>query len=313
MNTTPFPSRISLRTILRFLLAAVLLALLLRFIEPARMAAAFAEADLFLICLAFALVVFNLGIQILKWRSLLRDSGYSFPLTKVTQSVLFGISIGTLTPGQIGEFGGRAVLLQTDPQRIVGLTIIDKLQVLCVMTLGGIAALAVLFSFDTLLSLAALAGALAVLAVLLRPGTATDWIHRRLFRDIKSTWIQEFFLAARTLRGGKVILTTTLLTLAFYAVLWIQVHVLLNAFHPVSALDSFLGFAATMFVKSFLPFTIADLGIREAGLVYFLSLRAVPEPVALNASLLLFAINILLPSIVGLLFIPESISMKSTP
>ncbi|MEP0822968.1 MAG: flippase-like domain-containing protein [Ignavibacterium sp.] len=311
MNTSPLPSRISVRTILRFLLAAVLLALLLQFIEPVRMAAAFAEADALLIGLALALVVFNLGTQILKWDYLLRKSGFSFPRATVAQSVLFGISIGTLTPGQIGEFGGRAVLLQTDPQRIVGLTIIDKLQILCVMTLGGLAALAVLFSFGTLLSAAAIAGGLAVLAAMLRPATPADWIHRTFFRGAKSKWIQEFFAAARTLRDRKLILATTFFTLAFYVVLWIQVHLLLNAFQPVSTLDSFLGFAATMFAKSFLPFTVADLGIREAGLVYFLSLRAVPEPTALNASLLLFAINILLPAIVGLLFIPGSISMKS--
>lgn len=311
MSAPPVSSRISVRTILRFLLAVVLLALLLQFIEPARMAAAFAQADGQLIGLALALVVLNLGTQILKWHFLLRKSGYSYPSTLEAQSVLFGITIGTLTPGQIGEFGGRAMLLRTDPQRIVGLTIIDKLQILCVMGLGGLIALAFLFSFGTLLSVIAVIGGLVILAAMLRPAPFADWLHRTLFRDVKSKWIQEFFAAAGTLRDGKLILTTTLFTFAFYAVLWIQLYVLLNAFEPVSVSDSFLAFAATMFAKSFLPFTVADLGIREAGFVYFLSLRSVPEPVALNASLLLFAMNILLPAIVGLLFIPGSISMKS--
>jgi len=101
------------------------------------------------------------------------------------------------------------------------------------------------------------------------------------------------------------------MTVLFYATIWIQLHFLLNAFTAVSFADSFLGFAAMMFVKSALPVTFADLGVREIGLVYFMSLRLVPEAASFNAGILLFAINVLAPALVGLLFIPRSFSLRN--
>jgi hypothetical protein len=58
-----------------------------------------------------------------------------------------------------------------------------------------------------------------------------------------------------------------------------------------------------MFVKSLLPISIGDLGIREAGSIYFFSIYGISQAAALNASLLLFSINIFIPSILGIYFI----------
>lgn len=308
-----FRLRPSVKTFLRVLLALGLLALLLQFVEPESLLAAFTRARGDLIALAAGLLVFNLGFQMLKWRRLLKDSELTFPDTLIARSLLFGISVGTLTPGQLGEFGGRAVLLQTDRERVVGLTIIDKLQILGIMVVGGLPAIAILLRFGTVPAALTAAAAALIGIVLLRPAACSEWLKEKLFSDTRSKWISEFFQAARTLQHSRTIIRTTVLTIAFYLVLWIQIHVLLNAFVDVSATDSFLGFAATMFAKSFFPFTFADLGVREIGLVYFLSIRGIPEEAALSASLLLFAINILVPSIIGLMFIPESLSPRAEP
>jgi uncharacterized membrane protein YbhN (UPF0104 family) len=307
----PVRSPLSLRTVIRFVLAGVLLFLLLQFVEPRKIAQAFARARGELIAAALALLLLNLSAQVIKWRQLLRKSGYTFANVLIAQSLLFGITVGTLTPGQIGEFGGRAVLLHSDPERLVGLTIIDKLQILAVMALGGLPSFAVLFHLGLVPSVLLGFAAVLVIACLALPAQCAAWTRDTLFRRAKSRWIHEFFAAAQVLRNTRLMASTTFLTAAFYAVLWLQVHFLLNAFFPVSPLDSFLGFAATMFAKSFFPLTFADLGIREIGLVYFLSLRSVPQEAAFNASILLFAINILLPSIIGLFFIPESVSFKA--
>lgn len=306
-----FRLRPSVKTLLRVLLALGLLVLLFQFVEPESLRAAFARARGDLIGLATGLLVFNLGFQVLKWRRLLKDSGLAFPDALIARSLLFGISIGTLTPGQLGEFGGRAVLLQTDRERVVGLTIVDKLQILGIMAIGGLPAIAILLRFGIVPGVLMAAAATLVGVVLVRPAVCSEWIRERLFRNTGSKWISEFFQAARTLQNSGTIMGTTVLTVAFYLVLWIQIHVLLNAFVDVSAADSFLGFAATMFAKSFFPFTFADLGVREIGLVYFLSIRGIPEEAALSASLLLFAINILVPSIIGLMFIPDSLSARA--
>lgn len=311
-QTDSFRLRPTIRTILRALLALLLLVLLLQFVEPEALIAVFARARGELIALAGLLLVFNLGFQALKWRRLLNDSGLSFPGAQIGRSLLFGISIGTLTPGQLGEFGGRAVVLRTDRERVVGLAIVDKLQILGIMVIGGLPSIAVLLRFGIVpAALTAAAAALTGVVIWLRPVACSEWLRGRFFSKTQSKWIIEFFEAIGTLRNTRTVVGTTLFTIAFYLVLWIQTHILLSAFVEVSPADSFLGFAATMFAKSLFPFTFADLGVREIGLVYFLSIRGVPEEAALSASLLLFAINILIPSIVGLMFIPDSLSTRS--
>jgi uncharacterized membrane protein YbhN (UPF0104 family) len=66
-----------------------------------------------------------------------------------------------------------------------------------------------------------------------------------------------------------------------------------------------------MFFKALIPISFGDLGIREASSVYFYSLVGIPQTTALNASLLLFVINILLPAVLGIIFMPRSPSRAS--
>ena len=113
------------------------------------------------------------------------------------------------------------------------------------------------------------------------------------------------FLAALTVFRLRHLIVSFGLSVGFYIAIYLQMFLLLNAFSPVDADDAFLGFAAMMFVKSLVPLSLGDLGIREAGSVYFYAIRGIPHASALNASLLLFVINILLPSLLGLMFMPR--------
>jgi Uncharacterised protein family (UPF0104). len=80
-------------------------------------------------------------------------------------------------------------------------------------------------------------------------------------------------------------------------------YCLINSFSKISLLHAFIGTSAMMFVKSLLPISIGDLGIREAGSIFFFSTYGISQAAALNASLLLFLINIFIPSIIGTYFI----------
>jgi uncharacterized membrane protein YbhN (UPF0104 family) len=80
-------------------------------------------------------------------------------------------------------------------------------------------------------------------------------------------------------------------------------YFLINSFSHISFAHAFVGTSAMMFAKSLLPISIGDLGIREAGSIYFFSLYGISQAAALNASLLLFFINIFIPSVLGIYFI----------
>ena len=67
-----------------------------------------------------------------------------------------------------------------------------------------------------------------------------------------------------------------------------------------------------MMVKSMLPIAIGDLGVRESAAVYFFNILHVPGVAAFNASLLLLFINLLIPSIIGLILILKNRYISNT-
>lgn len=303
--------RLALRTALRIALAFALLAVLLYLVEFNEIRSAFEQARGEYIAVATALLVLNLGLQISKWRFLLNVSGFHFPRMNVLQSFFFGLTVGTLTPGQLGELGGRGFHLSSEvPERIIGLTIFDKLQMLGVMLIGGSLSMGILLKLPLFILLLITAGSAIVLSGLLFPHYAAMVLQKTPLGQLQNKWVQGFLSVLSSIKSPRTILISLALTVFFYTTIWIQLHYLLNAFTLVSLTDSFLGFASMMLAKSALPISFADLGTRELGLVFFLSLRSVPEAAAFNSGILLFAINVLAPSLAGLLFIPKSFSLR---
>jgi hypothetical protein len=82
----------------------------------------------------------------------------------------------------------------------------------------------------------------------------------------------------------------------------LQFVLLVFAFEPGAAwLPVMMGVALVFFAKSAIPsFTLGDLGIREGAAVFFLGALGVAAAAALEASLVLFGINLLIPALVGL-------------
>jgi uncharacterized membrane protein YbhN (UPF0104 family) len=65
-----------------------------------------------------------------------------------------------------------------------------------------------------------------------------------------------------------------------------------------------MGVALVFFAKSAIPqVTLGDLGVREGAAVFFLAAYGVGPAAALDASLALFGLNLLLPALVGAPFL----------
>ena len=94
-----------------------------------------------------------------------------------------------------------------------------------------------------------------------------------------------------------------LLTFSFYFIFLIQFYILVCSFETASFFPAFLAIASTMLVKSMLPISLGDLGIRESAAIFFLGKIGLLESTAFNASILLFLINLLIPSLVGLVLV----------
>ncbi|MGB3544664.1 MAG: hypothetical protein WBA11_17220, partial [Rubrivirga sp.] len=90
-----------------------------------------------------------------------------------------------------------------------------------------------------------------------------------------------------------------------YVVFSGQFVMLAHAVAPEAAWSGlWLSVALIFFAKSAVPqVTLGDLGVREGAAVFFMGAYGVPAAAALDASLALFALNLLLPALVGAPFL----------
>lgn len=290
----------------------VILIVLASFLDFSEILETLRNANPLFVAAALVLAFPNLYVQMRKWRVLLRTVSPAVSSRAVSSSFFFGLAIGTLTPGQIGEYGGRALRIDTErPGLIVGLTVLDKIHFMSVIIIAGLWSFAFLWESGTivLIIISAIVTALLIwiaffpsliAAILTRMGI------QRLRRQVINDVLESF---AGVSRGT--LTRSFVLTIVLYLLILVQFFLLLSSFYAVSALDSSVGFAAALFVKSAFPISIGDLGVREAATVFFLSLRDIPEAAAFNASFLLSVINIFLPALVGAFFVPKNVSLKN--
>lgn len=290
----------------RSLFAIIILVVLFQFVSLSDVRKSLLTARVEYLVGAVVLMFVNIGFQILKWRYFVRLVDPTATSLETAASLLFGITLGAITPGQIGEFGGRALHHSSiSAGTILGLTLVDKVQMMCIMGIAGVVSLEILFQCGAIVGpTVAVVATFVFLFVFFRLNTLQRIMSRYKLGFFERPAIQDFLSAVGIFKLRDLIVSFCL-SAGFYTIIYLQMFLLLNAFSPVHAGDAFLGFAAMMFLKSLVPISLGDLGIREASSVYFYALRGIANSTALNASLLLFAINILLPSLIGLMFIPK--------
>ena len=295
-----------IKLLLQGLFAAVLLVVLFQFVSLVDVTQALLAAKPEYIAGAALLMFVNIGLQIAKWRYFVRLVDPSATNLETAASLLFGITLGAITPGQIGEFGGRALHhTSISAGTLIGLTLVDKVQMMCIMGISGVASLVVLFQCGPIIGTISIVVSMFLFLFIFFKLNALKRVTQRFkFSFFERPSIQDLLSAVSIFRLRD-LLASFGLSAGFYMIIYLQMLLLLNAFSPVRMADAYLGFAAMMFLKSLVPISLGDLGIREAGSVYFYALRGIANATALNASLLLFAINILLPSLIGLIFIPR--------
>ncbi len=264
------------------------------------------------ILLASLLLIPNLFIQWYRWHFLIRLIQPKVHIIESVSSLFGGMVVGFVTPGRIGEMARSLFLHQADRLQAVGLVFIDKLYAFVTILVGGIWGIVCLVSY--LFGYAAFIVwpfitvafilTLACLMVVLNPQWIRNFLYRLSillpYRDKMKRIIgcmdrfqkeqARFFLSLSSLLYGIYILQFCFLALAFQKIPW------------TTALTAT---TSAIFAKTLLPVSLADLGIREGASIYFFLKFQVEKVAAFNSSILLFATNVLLPTLVGLFFLPR--------
>jgi len=259
---------------------------------------------------AILLVPLNVLLDAWVWGVLLRRLDVNPSLQELTAAVLSGFALGFLTPGRIGEYPGRALHIDGGDGWAVAVSIAvqrvaDMAVAVCVGTLGlAITLQAGLLPATTpwIGGLVGSAGSGLVLSGIVAFPKSIDAVGRRLLPS--ASWLHDrtAFLS-RVTRWGRLRVVGG--TLARYVVFAGQLALLARAFAPEATFTALSGAASTTYLGAFLipPVTIMDLGIREGAAVFFFGVWGLGDAVGFNASILIFAINIVLPSALGIPFV----------
>jgi uncharacterized protein (TIRG00374 family) len=268
------------------------------------------SASLNYIVFSFFLMFLNIFIQFIKWRYILHTYYQDIPNSLVIKSLLFGITLGFITPGNLGELGRALYFKKYDRMIITGLNIVDKLSGILIFTTIGLFSLNYFlvnqFQWAKWLGISLTMFNFLVILVLWLLALNPHWLYRIFSRfngkPGKGLQLKNMIMGIQHLsrRDSTIILAIALL---WFIVIICQYHFLILAFYRVSFLQSFLAVSAALFTKVVLPISIGDLGIREGATVYYYSLVAVPKTAAFNTAFLIFFINFLIPAIIGSYFI----------
>jgi len=227
--------------------------------------------------------------------------------------------MGFITPGRIGEMGRSLFLKRVDRLQAFGLAFIDKVYSLITILIGGIWGIVFLighlFGYDPFIfwpfcSIALMFTAGGV-AILLHPQWIRSFIYNLSLILPRRDKMKRLIGCMDQFRKSQA-RTLVIFSLVLYCIYILQFSLLAFAFQDMSWKAALTATTSTLFTKTLLPISLADLGIREGASVYFFMKFHVDKIAAFNSSILLFTVNVLIPTLIGLLIMP-GLSWRETP
>lgn len=257
---------------------------------------------------AFILGMLSLLFQLLRWREILNIEGFGNSLVQAFRTFAWGHLLAFITPGRIGEFGRALALDSRRKADSVASVVIDKTFTVLATAVCGAAGMAGQFwvlgsqppqRMTLCMWLFCIAVPLAFLALRV-------WVER----PAKTGRIG---LLARRLHGTLVVIPRffsgriVIYSLAAQSALLVQTAMILSMFGNGSFFSNMVIAAQVYAFMLFLPFFIANIGLREYSFsMMFDSIKPVFHhslamgSIVLGVSFLILIMNILLPAAVGL-------------
>jgi hypothetical protein len=275
--------------------------------------------------IAVCLMPLNWGLEALKWKLLVQRLQ---PITffKSLESVLSALSLGVYTPNRIGEFGGRVLLLQPE-NRVPGffLSVLSSwAQVLVTLFFGGSA----LFILDDQIQ------------QLLHSNDQGIYSFRALFKYVVAgfvlvmglfyfnvRWWSRFFKWLPFLKAKQIVTSVPshmqqtalwkllLLSLLRFLVFAFQTILIWQALQiQMEWIDAFGCISLAYLFMAIIPsIAIAELGIRGKVTIAVASLFTTQIIALLAGTLLIWMLNLVLPALIGSLFLLTIRIFKENP
>lgn len=251
------------------------------------------------------LTMVNWLLEAIKWQKL-SNRIEKMSLWQSVQGVLTGLSLGFVTPHAVGDYAGRIWQLKNDKRlESLGAIMLGRaLQFFPTFVFGLLGIFYFFFATDLYVFRSA---ALVCVSISLLAGVLLFIYGRRVFLKVLSIKIlkkyQKYFTIVALYSSKEVI---SLIGLAFgryiiFAFQFLVLLVLLDASENAWLLMA--GITWTFLGKSIIPSFnfLSDLGVREFSALFFFSHFQVDAMPVVVASFGLWCLNLLIPSVVGLI------------
>lgn len=250
--------------------------------------------------------------QFVKWDIMAQYAGPAISRADIHRGYWVGFTLGIITPGRVGQLARGLALRNCSISRALGATAVERGYTALVINALGLISLAALpyLGWTSPLGVArgfvswgvGILGSLLLLLGIF-PRTVMPplrWVARRLPLREKFEKAIDVLSDAGPRRG---ILLLVLTAAALFSSLVQFVLLILAMGVAVPIFAGILAALLTFFVKGAIPISIGSLGVGEWMAVFCFRGLGVEPSVAVAASLLLFMINVFIPSLVGLQFL----------
>lgn len=299
--------------ILKIIIAGGLLTYIVVKVNFREIIEALKNANLFLIYIACALVFLNVYLQYLKWKITCEYLLNEKSKKKIFLSLFYGFSGGVFTPARIGEYFGRAVAFRDKTLlKVTIASFIDKLfPLMVVVSCGSLASILFLHYYYTVSvyltsSLFILLAVMFYLAYIfmLDPRFWDNILFARISKHPKFKKVLDNISILKNLDrlySSKMVL----ISISFYVCYIFQFALLAAAFTRHTDYIHYIWAGnLIIFSKSIIPpVSLGELGIREGASIFFLQQFGESAVAGFNASIFLFLINVLIPSVTGMLLL----------
>ena len=272
------------------------------------------EQNVSLIFLVIFMMFLNWFLESLKWRFLILKIE-KISIMRSIRAVFSGITVSTFTPNRVGEYAGRVFCLEK-ADRIQGvlITIIGSMAQLVVTIVFGLIGILLLPNlmpeFEFLLSEFVFAYPIMLFTIiLLNVLLITFFLNAPVLSVVlsKIKFLKSFakYNEVFAFYNYSDLLEVLLFSIARYAVFTTQFFILLKVFDvDVSYVDSMILITTMLFIVSIIPsIAITEIGVRGSVALFLFGLVSVNTIGILSSAFVMWVINLLLPAMLGTIFI----------
>jgi uncharacterized membrane protein YbhN (UPF0104 family) len=257
------------------------------------------------------LMLLNWGVESVKWKILVKPVE-SINFINSFKAIWTGITVGTVTPNRVGEFGGRILFLKKESRiKATSLTLYGDLSQFIVTIIFGITGFYLISSnilfanseikqFEQLILLLSV----IIVAITLFFYFNINFCFNKLGSIKRLKKITSKFTPDQEI-SLKLKIKTILFSILRYVTFSVQFYLALLFFGvEISFINSIIATSSIYLSLNIIPnIPFAEIGLRSSFALIFLGLYTDKATAIVMASLLIYIINVGIPTIIGGLFL----------